>query len=249
MTTANMIEMKEVSKRFGSKIVLDGVNLHLEKRKSLAVIGGSGSGKSVTLKCILGLLKPEQGSILINGEESCDINKKKRDALNSNIGMLFQNGALFDSMTVWQNVAFDALNNRKLSHEEARLIAKETLSLVGLKEHVMDVDIASLSGGMHKRIGLARAIAPKPDILFFDEPTTGLDPIMSDLINHLIRDCVKELGATALTITHDMTSVNVFADEVAMLYQGKIIWQGRQEDIANTDRKEIANFIHGEVEE
>ncbi|MGI9392539.1 MAG: ABC transporter ATP-binding protein [Parvibaculales bacterium] len=249
MTTANMIEMKEVSKRFGSKIVLDGVNLHLEKRKSLAVIGGSGSGKSVTLKCILGLLKPEQGSILINGEESCDINKKKRDALNSNIGMLFQNGALFDSMTVWQNVAFDALNNRKLSHEEARLIAKETLALVGLKEHVMDVDIASLSGGMHKRIGLARAIAPKPDILFFDEPTTGLDPIMSDLINHLIRDCVKELGATALTITHDMTSVNVFADEVAMLYQGKIIWQGRQEDIANTDRKEIANFIHGEVEE
>jgi len=241
-----MIELQNVHKSFGSNHVLRGVDVSVNKGKSLVIIGGSGTGKSVTIKCILGLVTPDQGKILVDGQ---DVNNAERDAFLARFGMLFQGGALFDSLTIWQNVAFRLLRGRlKKPQDEARAIAIEKLRRVGLKADVADKFPAELSGGMQKRVGLARAIAAEPEIIFFDEPTTGLDPIMSGLINDLIREIVVEMGATAITITHDMSSVRAIADQVAMLHEGKIRWSGSIKDMDQSGDPFLSQFINGRAD-
>lgn len=241
----NKIELRGVDKAFGSKVILKGLDLDVPEGKSVVIIGGSGTGKSVTLKCILGLLHPDAGSILIDGEETVGANGKKRDRIMSKFGMLFQGGALFDSISVWENVAFGLIQGQKMNRKDARDIAIEKLRAVGLKPDVGDLHPAELSGGMQKRVGLARAIASNPEIIFFDEPTTGLDPIMADVINDLICQSVKELGATGLSITHDMHSVRKIADYVAMVYDHKIIWYGKVEDLDHSGNEYVDQFING----
>ena len=241
-----MIELQNVHKSFGSNHVLRGVDVSVNKGKSLVIIGGSGTGKSVTIKCILGLVKPDQGKIFVDGQ---DVNSAERDAFLARFGMLFQGGALFDSLTIWQNVAFRLLRGRlKKPQDEARAIAIEKLRRVGLKADVADKFPAELSGGMQKRVGLARAIAAEPEIIFFDEPTTGLDPIMSCVINDLIREIVVEMGATAITITHDMSSVRAIADQVAMLHEGKIRWSGSIKDMDQSGDPFLSQFINGRAD-
>ena len=239
------ISIRNVKKTFGSKIVLNGVNLDLFSGESLVVIGGSGTGKSVLLKNILGLLEPDSGSIQIDGSEVVGVNSKEKEKTLSKIGMLFQNAALFDSLSVWENVAFPLVQGQKASREKAKIAAFEKLKAVGLSEEVAEMYPVEISGGMKKRVGLARAIVTDPEVLFFDEPTTGLDPIMGDIINDLIVSCVKTLGATALSITHDMASAFKIADRIAMLYQGKIIWVGETKDVRNTGNDYVEQFING----
>lgn len=239
------IELKDVKKSFGHKKVLDGITLTIEKGESLVVIGGSGTGKSVLIKCILGLLKPDSGSIKIDGEETTHIGGKHREELMRKFGMLFQGGALFDSLSVWENVTFAVKQNQKMSVTEAKDLAVEKLKSVGLTPEVAMLKPAELSGGMQKRVALARAICAKPDIIFFDEPTTGLDPIMADVINELIIQCTKELGLTTLSITHDMASASKIASQIAMLYDGKIIWQGRAQEIYHSKNAYVDQFVHG----
>ena len=248
MSEDRHIELIDVHKRFGAKHVLRGVDLHVERRKSLVVIGGSGSGKSVTLKCILGLVKPDSGSIKINGEETVGISGSTRDDVLSKMGMLFQGAALFDSMSVWENAAFGLIQGHHMPRDKAKQIAIEKLAQVGLGPEIADLSPSELSGGMQKRVGLARAIATDPEIIFFDEPTTGLDPIMGDIINDLIVDCVKQVGATAITITHDMASARKIADTIAMIYEGKIIWHGDAADIDESGNPYVEQFIHGSDE-
>ena len=238
-----MITLENVHKSFGSNAVLRGVNLSIPRGKSLVIIGGSGTGKSVALKCVLGLIRPDSGKITVDGQ---DVRTAEREAFLARFGMLFQGGALFDSMPVWQNVAFRLLRGSlKLPKSEARDIAIEKLRRVGLKPDVADKFPGELSGGMQKRVGLARAIAAEPEIIFFDEPTTGLDPIMSGVINDLIREIVVEMGATAMTITHDMTSVRAIADDVAMLHEGVIKWTGPVADMDTSGDPYLDQFIHG----
>ena len=238
-----MIELKGVHKTFGPNRVLQGVDLTIAKGTSMVIIGGSGTGKSVLLKCILGLVHPEQGTITLDGQ---DVTKGDRDAFLARFGMLFQAGALFDSLKVWENVAFRLRRGQqKLPKDQARAIALEKLARVGLGERVADLFPAELSGGMQKRVGLARAIAAAPEVIFFDEPTTGLDPIMAGVINALIREIVTEMGVTAMTITHDMSSVRAIADNVAMLHGGVVRWTG---PVAGMDRATdpyLQQFIHG----
>jgi phospholipid/cholesterol/gamma-HCH transport system ATP-binding protein len=240
--------LKDVHKAFGPKKVLQGVNLEIDTAESVVVIGGSGTGKSVLLKCILGLIRPDRGSILIDGEEAIGLRGAKRDRLMAKFGMLFQGSALFDSIPVWENVAFGLIQGRGMGRDEAKRLAVETLAKVGLTKEVGELNPSELSGGMQKRVALARAIAAEPEILFFDEPTTGLDPIMSDVINDLIVDRVRDLGATALSITHDMASARKIADRVAMLHQGKIIWQGPVREIDRSDNPFVDQFIHGRAD-
>jgi phospholipid/cholesterol/gamma-HCH transport system ATP-binding protein len=242
------ISIRGLKKRFGSKIVLDGVDLDVGVAESVVVIGGSGTGKSVLLKCILGLLEPEDGSIKIDGQEVVGMRGRDREAINTKFGMLFQSAALFDSMRVWENVAFGLIAAQKLPKAEAKKISIEKLGQVGLPPQTGELYPAELSGGMKKRVGLARAIATQPEIIFFDEPTTGLDPIMSDVINDLIVDCVHVLGASALSITHDMASCRKIANRVAMLYQGKIIWDGPVAQIDHSNNPFVDQFIHGRAE-
>jgi len=238
-----MIKLENVHKSFGSNAVLRGVNLSIPRGKSLVIIGGSGTGKSVALKCVLGLIRPDSGKITVDGQ---DVRTAEREAFLARFGMLFQGGALFDSMPVWQNVAFRLLRGSlKRPKSEARDIAIEKLRRVGLKPDVADKFPGELSGGMQKRVGLARAIAAEPEIIFFDEPTTGLDPIMSGVINDLIREIVVEMGATAMTITHDMTSVRAIADDVAMLHEGVIKWTGPVADMDTSGDPYLDQFIHG----
>lgn len=238
-----MITLENVHKSFGSNAVLRGVNLSIPRGKSLVIIGGSGTGKSVALKCVLGLIRPDSGKITVDGQ---DVRTAEREAFLARFGMLFQGGALFDSMPVWQNVAFRLLRGSlKRPKSEARDIAIEKLRRVGLKPDVADKFPSELSGGMQKRVGLARAIAAEPEIIFFDEPTTGLDPIMSGVINDLIREIVVEMGATAMTITHDMTSVRAIADDVAMLHEGVIKWTGPVADMDTSGDPYLDQFIHG----
>ena len=241
----NKIEIRNLHKAFGRKVVLDGVDLDIVKGESLVVIGGSGTGKSVLIKCIQGLLRPEEGSIKIDDEEVVGINEEQKEKLHSKMGMLFQGGALFDSLSVWKNVAFDMIENKKVNKKTAKNEAVRVLRSVGLAPDVADLSPSELSGGMQKRVGLARAIASRPEIIFFDEPTTGLDPIMADVINDLIIESVKGLGATALTITHDMASARKIADKIAMLYKGKIIWQGTVKEMDKTDNPYVRQFING----
>ncbi len=248
MAATPKIMMRDVKKTFGSKTVLDGVNLTLAPGESLVVIGGSGSGKSVTLKCILGLIKPDSGSIQIDGVETTNFSSRERDAMMGKFGMLFQGAALFDSLKVWQNVAFGLIQGKGVSQKDARDIAIQKLQQVGLSPQVAELFPAELSGGMQKRVGLARAIATSPEIIFFDEPTTGLDPIMADVINDLIVDCVKDLGATALSITHDMASARKIADHVAMIFEGKIIWYGKVSDLDHSGNPYVDQFIHGRAD-
>lgn len=238
-----MITLTDVHKSFGNNAVLRGVNLRVPKGESMVVIGGSGTGKSVLIKSVLGLVTPDAGAITVDGE---DVTRTDRDAFLARFGMLFQGAALFDSLPVWQNVAFRLLRGSlKKPKDEARAIALEKLRRVGLTEDVADRFPAELSGGMQKRVGLARAIAAEPEIIFFDEPTTGLDPIMAGVINDLIREIVTEMGATAITITHDMTSVRAIADKIAMLHAGKIRWTGPVTDMDTSGDPFVDQFIHG----
>ena len=244
----NKLELKGVKKSFAGNPVLNGVDLVVPEGKSMVIIGGSGTGKSVTLKCVLGLLQPDEGSILINGKETTNLKPKDRDGLMQQFGMLFQGAALFDSLKVWENVAFGLIQGRNMNRAEAREIAVQKIVAVGLEERVADLYPAELSGGMQKRVGLARAVAASPDIIFFDEPTTGLDPIMADVINKLIVEQVKEIGATALSITHDMGSVRTIADYVAMIHEGKIIWTGTVDELDHSKNEYVEQFIHGRAE-
>jgi phospholipid/cholesterol/gamma-HCH transport system ATP-binding protein len=242
------IELENVRKSFGPKHVLNGLSLKVEKGKSLVVIGGSGTGKSVMLKCILGILQPDSGSIKIAGENVVGLRGEARDRFLNRFGMLFQGGALFDSLSVWENVAFGLIYGRRTPRAEAKDIAMEKLGLVGLNADVGKLYPAELSGGMQKRVGLARAIAADPEIIFFDEPTTGLDPIMADVINNLIVDCVKRLGATTISITHDMASARKIADDIAMIYKGEIIWQGPAKMIDRSGNPYVDQFILGRAD-
>lgn len=241
-----MIELSNVHKAFSTNRVLDGVNLKIAKGTSMVIIGGSGTGKSVLLKSVLGLITPDSGTITLDGQ---DVTQADRDAFLARFGMLFQGAALFDSLPVWQNVAFRLLRGSlKRPKAEAREIAIDKLRRVGLKPDVADRFPAELSGGMQKRVGLARAIAADPEIIFFDEPTTGLDPIMSGVINDLIREIVVEIGATAMTITHDMSSVRAISDNVAMLHAGKIQWTGPVADMDQSGDPYVDQFISGRAE-
>jgi phospholipid/cholesterol/gamma-HCH transport system ATP-binding protein len=242
------IELRDVRKAFGRKHVLNGVNLSVRKGHSLVVIGGSGTGKSVMIKCILGIIRPDSGSIRIAGEEVTGLGGAARDRFLSRFGMLFQGAALFDSLPVWENVAFGLIQGKHMPRMKAKDIAIAKLAQVGLGSEVGSLYPAELSGGMQKRVGLARAIAADPEIIFFDEPTTGLDPIMADVINNLIVDCVKRLGATTISITHDMTSARKIGDEIAMIHRGEILWQGSAKTIGTSGNPFVEQFIHGRAE-
>lgn len=239
------IKLTNLHKAFGRKVVLDGIDLEIKEGESLVVIGGSGTGKSVLIKCIQGILTPDEGSILVDDQEVVGVSEKEKELLHSKMGMLFQGGALFDSLSVWENVAFGLIENQKMDRKAAKMEAIRVLRQVGLAPDVADLSPSELSGGMQKRVGLARAIATRPEIIFFDEPTTGLDPIMADVINDLIIESAKDLGATTLTITHDMASARKIADKIAMLYQGKIIWYGTVKELDKTDNPYVRQFIRG----
>ncbi len=242
------VELRNVSKRFGRKVVLDGLDLALEPGTSTVVIGGSGTGKSVMIKCVLGILRPDSGYIFVDGKDVTRASGRAREALLKKFGMLFQGAALFDSLPVWENVAFGLIQGRGVARAKAKDIAIDKLAKVGLGSEVAYLSPSELSGGMQKRVGLARAIASDPQIIFFDEPTTGLDPIMADVINDLIVSTVKDLGVTALSITHDMVSARKISDRIAMLYKGKIIWSGPTADIDSSGNPYVDQFIHGRAE-
>lgn len=240
-----MIRVRDLHKSFGAKRVLNGVSFEVGRGESLVVIGGSGTGKSVLLKCLLGLETADSGTIEIAG-----ITRPRPHELAAHVGMLFQASALFDSLPVWQNVAFRLMRGpAQMGREKARAAALEKLARVGMAPESADLYPAELSGGMQKRVGLARAIAGEPPILFFDEPTAGLDPILATVINTLIREVVTEMGATAVTITHDMRTLRDVADRVAMLHEGRFYWQGTAaEALATEDNPVLAQFIHGRIE-
>lgn len=242
------IRLTDVYKTFGRNQVLRGVNLDINPKESVVIIGGSGSGKSVTLKCVLGLIPADKGQILVDGQDVVKMSANEKQEIQKKFGMLFQGGALFDSLPVWENICFGLLQTGKIERVAAPDIAIQKLRMVGLGPDVATKLPAELSGGMQKRVALARAIASQPEIIFFDEPTTGLDPIMADVINGLIVDCVKELGATAMTITHDMASVRKIADRVAMIYEGRICWQGPIDWLDKSDNAYVDQFIHGRAD-
>lgn len=242
------IRLRSLRKSFGDKLVLDGIDLDIKPGTSMVVIGGSGSGKSVLLKCILGLLEPDSGIIEIDGTDILRLPRGRREEIRSRIGMLFQNGALFDSLPVWENVVFGLLAQRRLRRSEGPQRAAEFLAQVGLAASVGDLYPAELSGGMQKRVALARAIAARPDIMFFDEPTTGLDPIMGAVIDGLVVDCVKQLGSTAVAITHDMASARRIGDAAAMIHQGRIVWSGPASDLMESHNALVDQFTHGRRE-
>ncbi|MBO0736640.1 MAG: ATP-binding cassette domain-containing protein [Alphaproteobacteria bacterium] len=247
-SAASKISVRGLRKSFGRKRVLNGVDIDCDSAESLVIIGGSGTGKSVLVKCIVGLLRPEAGSIRIDGVETVGLGRGARERLVQKFGMLFQGSALFDSLRVWENVAFGLIQGRAMERQAAKEIALAKLEAVGLGPEVGNLWPAELSGGMQKRVALARAIATEPEILFFDEPTTGLDPIMADVINELIVKCVREAGTTAVSITHDLVSARKIADRIAMLHQGRIIWQGPTPDVDHSDNPYVEQFIHGRAE-
>lgn len=239
------IKVENLHKSFDTKKVLNGVNLEVYNKESLVILGGSGSGKSVLIRSITSLLDIDSGKIFIDGQDITNISPSKKSKIMDKFGFLFQGGALFDSLRIWENVAFRLINTEKIHKEDAKAIAIDKLRVVGLNESVANLYPSELSGGMQKRVSLARAICTDPEIIFFDEPTTGLDPIMSDVINNLIIKSSKSVGATTITITHDINSARKIADRVALLYQGKIIWQGSVKEMDETDNPYINQFIHG----
>ena len=242
------IKVRGLCKSFGRKVVLRDLDLDVPKGQSLVVMGGSGTGKSVLIKCIIGLMKPDKGSIEIDGQEVTRMSSTEREEIMHKFGMLFQGGALFDSLPVWENVAFGLIAGRGFNRAEAKEIALRKLGAVGLGPEVALLYPSELSGGMQKRVSLARAIAIEPEIIFFDEPTTGLDPIMSQVINELIKKCVDDLGATALSITHDMHSLRVIGDNAAMIYDGRIIWHGPAQDVDHSGNPYVQQFVQGKAE-
>lgn len=248
MSAHPLLELSGVVKSFGSNHVLKGVDIDVEAGKSLVVLGGSGSGKSVMLKNALGLMTPDKGHILFDGENVTHDQGKTREAMRARIGMLFQSAALFDSLTVWENVAFRLLNADGMKRSDAKERAIDTLKQVRLGSDVANRTPAEISGGMQKRVGLARAIVSKPDLIFFDEPTTGLDPITADAINDLILEQTRALGAAAVSITHDMASARKIADEIALLFEGKIIWRGPAGTIDDSGNEYVDQFVHGRAE-
>jgi len=248
MSDIPKIRLRDVHKAFGPKQVLDGINLDVMPGESVVIIGGSGTGKSVTLKCTLGLMEPDSGTIEVDGENVVGLSARERERVNHKFSMLFQGGALFDSLPVWENVAFGPIADKTITRKQGKDLAVEKLAQVGMPPEVADLYPSELSGGMQKRVGLARAIAGDPDIIFFDEPTTGLDPIMADVINDLIVKVTKEIGSTGLSITHDMASARKIADRIAMLYKGKIIWQGPADSIDDCDNPYVQQFIHGRAD-
>lgn len=248
MSDVPKIALADVHKRFGNNVVLNGIDLTVERGESLVIIGGSGSGKSVLLKCILGLIKPDRGSIHIDGEEVIGLKGRELERIRAKIGMLFQGGALFDSLPVWRNVTFALSQGRVWRAGKLRALAIETLERVGLGEEVANLRPSELSGGMQKRVALARAIAARPEIIFFDEPTTGLDPIRADTINSLIIELVHDLGITAVTITHDMASARKIGDRVAMIHEGRIIWHGPRDQLYSSGNPYVEQFVKGQAE-
>ncbi|MFS0736457.1 ATP-binding cassette domain-containing protein [Sphingomonas sp. 1P06PA] len=242
------IILEDVVKAFAGRTILDGVNLTIEPGESMAIIGQSGSGKSVTLKCILGIIRPDSGRILVDGEDVTTMGPRELERLRAKFGMLFQGSALFDSLPVWRNVTFGITQGRLREPARMRRIAEENLARVGLDARILNLRPNELSGGMQKRVALARAIAPRPEIIFFDEPTTGLDPIRADVINDLIVELVEGLGVTALTITHDMASARKIAHRVAMLYQGKIIWRGPRDRLYDSGNPYVDQFVQGRAD-
>ena len=248
MTAANTlpkIQIRDLHVAFGSNKVLQGVNLDIASGDSLVVIGGSGSGKSVLLKCILGLLSPQSGSIKVDGEEVVGLSGDDLEAVRHKIGMLFQSAALFDSLTVWENIGFGLMQGEQMPRRKAKEVAIKRLIDVGLQPDVGELMPAELSGGMKKRVGLARAIATKPEIIFFDEPTTGLDPIMGAKIDKLIVEVTRAAGATGLTITHDMASARRISNRMAMLFEGRIIWDGATDQVEACGNPYVEQFING----
>lgn len=249
-TPPTKIKIRGLCKSFGSKVVLNDLNLDLFQSESLVIIGASGTGKSVLIKTILGLIKEDSGEIYVDQDLVTSMDSRARQKVMKKFGMLFQGGALFDSLPVWQNVAFTLLQGTghdsiRYNKKDAKELAINTLKSVNLSPDVADRSPAELSGGMQKRVALARAIAGKPDIIFFDEPTTGLDPITSSTINHLIQSVVKDMGITALAITHDMQSVRAIADRVALLHNGEIMWQGPTPELDHSENPYVHQFIHG----
>ena len=242
--TPAKISVRGLDKSFEGKNVLRGIDLEIERGESMAIVGRSGEGKSVLIKCILGLLTPDDGEILIDGHS---LASEEGEALRSTIGIVFQGGALFDSMNVWQNVAFRLLQ-QGTSKREARQRALQCLDSVELPARTAELDPSELSGGMRKRVAIARTMASEPDVLFFDEPTSGLDPITTDLINELIVNCTKSLGATAITITHDMSSVYKTADRAALLFDGRLVWQGSKRAMAGSKDAYVRQFVQGKAQ-
>ena len=240
-----IVEFNKISKSFGNRQVLKDITLKINSGQSICIIGTSGCGKSVTLKCLLGLIKPDSGSIKVNGKETTNQSRKQREEMLKLFGMTFQFGALFDSLPIWENITFRLRQNTNISKSIARTKATKIVKQLGLDKSVIDQYPAELSGGMQKRVALARAIVDEPRILLFDEPTSGLDPITGGVIDNLIKDSVKRLGATAITISHDMSSVKRIADHVAMIHYGKIIWDGKVSDMNKTKIPEVHQFING----
>ena len=242
------IEIAGVTKSFDSKHVLKGIDLKVACQESLVIIGTSGCGKSVLMKCLNGLIRPDGGSIKIDGTEILGRGRSALEDLRQRFGMTFQFGALFDSLPIWENVTFRLRHQQALSKTQAREIAAQTITQLGLSESIIDQYPAELSGGMQKRVALARAIVDEPEILLFDEPTSGLDPITGGVIDQLIIDAKKRLGATTVTISHDMASVRRIADKVAMIYNGVIIWAGSAYDMDESGIPEVHQFVHGLLE-
>jgi len=246
--TAPKLSLENVAKAFGAKKVLNGVTLDVAPGSSLVIIGGSGVGKSVTIKCAIGLIKPDSGVIRVDGEDVTRATGKKLAAVRAKFGMLFQGAALFDSLTIWENVAFRLLYADRMPRAEAKERAIETMRKVRLAPETANLRPVELSGGMQKRAGLARAIITRPEIIFFDEPTTGLDPITADAINDLIVEMVKDLGCAAVSITHDMPSARKIADEIAMIHEGRIVWRGPASTIDQSGSAMVDQFINGRAE-
>lgn len=242
----NKIQLRNLHKSFGKKLILNGLNLNVHDKESFVVIGPSGVGKSVLLKCILGLLPIDKGSILVDDKETSHLTSKKRNEFLKKFAIVFQGSALFDSLKIWENVAFGLIQGQGIPQAVAKKLALETLELVGMNAAVGEQRPNELSGGMQKRVAIARAIIMKPEILLFDEPTAGLDPITANLINHLIRRCHRELNITLFTITHDMSTVHTVADRVGMLNEGKIIWDGTLKEMSKSDNTFVQQFIYQE---
>jgi phospholipid/cholesterol/gamma-HCH transport system ATP-binding protein len=246
--SAPKISVRGLRKSFGRNRVLDGIDIDCARGESIVIIGGSGTGKSVLVKCILGLMRPDAGSVAIDGAETARLRRAARERVLQQFGVLFQGSALFDSLRVWENVAFGLIHGRDMDRQAARQVALAKLAAVGLGHDVGDLRPAELSGGMQKRVALARAVAADPEVIFFDEPTTGLDPIMADVINNLILKCVRDLGATAVSITHDMVSARKIADRIAMLHKGRIVWHGPAAEIDRSGNPFVDQFINGRAE-